>query len=177
MAAAVALGACVAIVLASCDILLGGPFRDDLPSPSTLAVYSRGTATIAIKGGETITLDQLAPGSKVSSIYGSEVAWTGPSGWHVRVSNAGIDNIYGSIGSNGGYLVLDRVFDGNHWTTLGDARCLIDIEVVDAKAIRGTATCKGVQWFDALLPPFEAGVPPGLDEPKFDAEVTFEAFP
>jgi hypothetical protein len=47
----------------------------------------------------------------------------------------------------------------------------------DAKAIRGTAACKGVEWYDALDVPFNASGPKELDEPTFDADVTFEATP
>jgi hypothetical protein len=168
-------GLVAAIVLVGCDFLTGS--RSDRPSPSTLAVYSKGTATIAIESGETITLDQVVAGSSVSSAYGSEVRWTGPGGWTVRVSNVGVPNTYGSTGSNGGYLVLDRAVGGEQWTTRGDARCIIHIDVVDATTLRGTATCTEVAWYDASNQPFEAGQQPPLDEPKFDAAVTFEAVP
>jgi hypothetical protein len=168
-------GVTTAILLVGCDFLIGS--RAARPSPSILAIYSKGTATIAIAGGETLRLDQVAPGSSVSSAYGAEVRWTGPGGWIVRVSNVGVPNTFGSTGSNGGYLVLDRTVGGEQWTTRGDTRCIIHIDVADATTIRGAATCSGVAWYDASLPPFEAGVPPSLGEPKFDAEVTFEAFP
>ena len=39
-----------------------------------------------------------------------------------------------------------------------------------------SATCKGVAWYDALDMEF-TGPPKPLDEPKFDAEITFEAAP
>jgi len=164
-----------AILLVGCDFLTGSGSNG--PSPSTLAVYSRGTATIAVKSGETITLDQVVAGSSVGSAYGSEVRWTGPGGWTVRVSNVGVPNTFGSTGSNGGYLVLDRAVGGEQWTTRGDARCIIHIDVVEATTIRGTANCTEVAWYDASNQPFEAGQQPPLDEPKFDAEVTFEAVP
>jgi hypothetical protein len=169
------LGVVAAILLVGCDFLTGS--GSEGPSPSTLAVYSKGTATIAITSGETITLGEVVAGSSVSSAHGAEVRWTGPGGWNIRVSNVGVPNTYGSTGPNGGYLVLDRAVGGEQWTTRGDARCVIHINVVDAKAIRGTATCTEVAWYDASNQPFEAGQQPSLDEPKFDAEITFEAVP
>ena len=128
-------------------LLTGCIFRgtDDRPAPSTFAVYSTGVATIAIKGGETITLDQVVPGSTVSTAHGSEIRWTGPSGWQVRVSNVGIANTFGSTGVNGGYLVLDRIVGGQQQTTHGDTRCTIHIDSVDPSAIHGTGSCKDVR--------------------------------
>ena len=66
--------------------------------------------------------------------------------------------------------------DGNHWTTYDPSRCIVDIEVADESAIRGSATCKGVEWYDALGN-FGLGEPSEVDEPPFDAEITFEATP
>jgi hypothetical protein len=84
----------------------------------------------------------------------------------------------GEFGSRGGYITLDRIVDGQHWTTMFDeGRCITDVDVVDAKVIRGSATCKGVAWYEALDMEFSAGPPTPLDEPKFDAEITFEAVP
>ena len=55
-------------------------------------------------------------------------------------------------------------------------RCIVDIDVVGADALRGTATCKGVEWFDVMdSSPIAPDGPKALDVPKFDAEVTFEA--
>ena len=82
------------------------------------------------------------------------------------------------MGAGSGYLTFDRIVDGEHWTTaFNESRCILDVDVVDAKAIRGTATCKGVAWYDALDQMFVEGGPEKLDEPEFDAEVTFEAVP
>ena len=93
----------------------------------------------------------------------------------MRVSNVGVANTFGSTGVNGGYLVLDRKVSGQQQTTHGDTRCTIHIDSVEPEAIRGTAICKDVRWYDASAPPFEAGEPPPLDEPTIDADVTFEA--
>jgi hypothetical protein len=82
------------------------------------------------------------------------------------------------IRSPAAYLTLDRIVEGQHWTTMFDeSRCITDVDVVDANAIRGSAICKGVAWYDALDMQFNAGPPKPLDEPKFDAEITFEAVP
>jgi hypothetical protein len=171
----------LALLLAGCEMLLGPAFggsafgEGPLASPSQIATYATGTVTIAIKGGETIVLDRMAPGSGVNTLFGSDVRCTGPSGWHVRIGGAGVNEAFGIGG--GGYLTLDRIVDGQHWTTYDGSRCVVDIEVADAKAIRGTAACKGVEWYDALDVPFNASGPKELDEPKFDADVTYEATP
>jgi hypothetical protein len=174
---AAAVGAAtLALILGGCSAFLGpGAFGDDLPSSSPIATYSTGKATIAIKDGETIELGQVAEGSGVDSLFGSDVHWTGPSGWHLRVSGAGGNE---GFGFEGGYINLDRITEGQHWTTQFDgSRCITDVTVVDATAIRGSATCKGVQWYDALDMTFTRGEPKKIDEPKFDAEITFEALP
>lgn len=154
--AAVLVAAGLALVLGGCEALLGPGFGGDFPSSSPIAAYTTGTATIAITGGETIKLERVAQGSGVDSLFGSDVRWTGPSG----------------------YITLDRIVDGQHWTTMFDgSRCITDVDLVDATGIRGSPTCKGVAWYDALDMEFTQGPPKPLDEPKFDAEITFEAVP
>ena len=82
------------------------------------------------------------------------------------------------FGSGSAYLTLDRIADGQHWTTFDPSRCIVNVKVADAKELRGTATCKGVEWFNALDLPFTTTTAPKpLDQPKFDADVTFEAHP
>ena len=160
-----------------CSAFLPG-FDGDFPSSSPIAAYSTGTATIAIKDGETIKLEQIAAGAGVDSLFGSDVRWTGTNGWNLRVGGAGAEGGGGGFGAADGYITLDRIHDGQHWTTMFDGdRCITDIDVVDATGIRGSATCKGVSWYDALDMEFSAGPPKPLDEPKFDAEITFEARP
>jgi hypothetical protein len=175
-AVVVVAAAAVALILGGCEAFMPG-FGEAFPSSSPIAAYSTGSATIAIKDGETIELDKVAAGSGVNSMFGSEVRWTGPGGWHLRVSAAGAEGA-GAFGAADGYVTLDRIVDGKHWTTMFDGdRCITNIAVVDATAIRGSATCKGVAWYDALDMQFTAGPPKPLDEPKFDAEITFEAVP
>jgi hypothetical protein len=169
-------GAALTLLLAGCSAFMPG-FEGDFPSSSPIAKYSTGTATIAIKDGETIKLDQLADDAGVDSLFGSNIRWTGPSGWHLRLTGAGSDN---EFGMGPGFLQFDRIVDGEHWQSQYDgSRCILDVEVADAKALRGTATCKGVEWYDALDLGFAMpqGEPKPIDEPKFDAEVTFEAVP
>jgi hypothetical protein len=60
-------------------------------------------------------------------------------------------------------------------TSFDGSRCITDVDEVDATAIRGSATCKGIVWYDALDMAFTQGPPKPLDEPSFDAEITFEA--
>jgi hypothetical protein len=151
----------------------GGGFGDELPSSSPIASYATGTATIAIKGGETIKLDQVAKGAGVDSLMGSDVRWTGPSGWYLRLMGAGATEMPAD-----GFISFDRIADGQHWTSSYDGgRCIVDVASADKKSLRGSATCKGVEWYDALDLGFAQGPPKPLDEPKFDAEVTFEAAP
>jgi hypothetical protein len=123
-------------------------------------------------------MSELAKGATIDSIFGSEVHWSSPDGWHLRVDGAGADD--GGLGGFGGefaYVSIDRIFDGNHWTTFEASRCLIDVVVADKSRLKGTATCKGLEWYDALGAGFTAEGPTTLDEPKFDAELTFEAVP
>jgi hypothetical protein len=174
--AAVVVGAALALLLAGCSAFMPA-FDGDFPSSSPIARYSTGTATIAIKDGETIKLDEVAAGAGVDSMFGSNIRWTGPSGWNLRLTGAGGDK---EFGMGPPFLQFDRIVDGKHWQSQYDgSRCIVDVEVADAKALRGTATCKGVEWYDALDLGFP--VPQGeakpVNEPKFDAEVTFEAVP
>ena len=168
----------VAIVAGGCDLLFpGAGFDGDFPSSSPIATFATGTATIAIADGETIVLTTLAKGAGIDSFFGSDVHWSGPDGWHLRLSGAGADlNGLGGFGGNA-YLTLDRVFDAQHWTTYDPSRCIVDIAVADKTAVRGSATCKGLEWYDALDSALSPDGPNELDEPKFDAEITFEAKP
>ena len=162
----------LAFVASGCELFYP-PFDEDFPSSSPIAAFDEGTATIAIADGETIELTRVADGAGIDSLFGSTVRWMGPDGWSLQISGAGAEPEFG-MGS--AYLTFDRIADGEHWTTFDPGRCIVDIEVADKTALRGTATCKGVEWYDAL-----GGVmalePSPMDEPKFDAEVTFEATP
>jgi hypothetical protein len=179
---AAVVGVSLVFVLGGCELLMRGALGEDLggdfPSSSPIAAYAHGTATIAVAGGETIVLDQVGAGAGVDSLYGSDVRWTGSKGWNVRISGVGGDS--GGFGGGNpfgsGYLTFDRLTEGQHWSSMFGDRCIVNIDVVDAQALRGRATCKGVEWFDVLdSSPMGADGPKALDVPKFDAEVTFEA--
>jgi hypothetical protein len=174
-------GLSLALVLGGCELLMRGALGEDLsggfPSSSPIATYAHGTATIVVAGGETIVLDQIAAGAGVDSFYGSDVRWTGSKGWNVRISGVGGDSSdFGGVNPfDGGYLTFDRLTEGQHWSSMFGDRCIVNIDVVDADALRGTATCKGVAWFDVMDSPMGPDGPKALDVPTFDAEVTFEA--
>ena len=178
---AAVIGVSLALLLGGCELLmrgaLGEGFNGGLPSSSPIATYAHGTATIVVAGGETIVLDQIAAGAGVDSLYGSDVRWTSSNGWNVRISGVGGGSgDFGGVGPfGGGYLTFDRLTEGQHWSSMFDDRCIVDIDVVDAEALRGSATCKGVEWFDVMDSPMDPDGPKALDVPKFDAEVTFEA--
>ena len=180
--AAVAGLAAAAVVASGCGLLFPPTGLDgSIPSSSPIASYRTGAATIAIDGGKAIQLSTLAEGASIDSLYGSNVHWTGTGGWHVRLSGAGgNDGGFGGLGGFGssGTVILDRIADGQHLTTYDPSRCIVDIKVADKTGLRGKATCKGLEWYDALdLGGFSPDEPKDLDLPKFDAELTFEATP
>jgi hypothetical protein len=167
----------VAVLTAGCGLFFPAGFDEDFPSSSPIATYATGSATIAIEGGDTIDLTDLANGASIDSLYGSDIRWSGPDGWHLKVTGAGADDMGFAAFGEGAYVSLDRIFDGKHWTTYDPSRCIVDIEVADKAKIKGTATCKGLEWYDALDSGFTPDGPKELGEPKFDAELTFEAIP
>ena len=180
VAAAGLVGLVAAVILAGCSLLIPGwrdvDFEGSFPSPSSIASYSSGSATIEIAGGETFTLDRVAAGAGVDTFFGSNVRWSGAGGWSLRLSGASSGSggmLYPGIDS--GYLTFDQIADGHHWTTLDGSRCIFDVDVADASVLRGHATCKGLLWFDALDSPMSFSSPSPVGGPAFDAEVTFEA--
>jgi hypothetical protein len=164
-----------ALAVAGCGLLFPSyPMPEDLGAPP-LAVYRHGQATITLGDGTRIVLDEVAADSNLVEALGATVHWTGADGWHVRLMDASPDLGWGSYA----YLQLDRIEDGNHWTTWDGSRCIIDVDLADETGVRGRATCKGLQWSDALNPFPEVLSSPSTDGrgPKFDAEIEFEAFP
>ena len=173
-------GVVLAVTLGGCELLMAGMYGDgfyeDFPSSSPIASYASGRATIRIAGGETIVLDRLAPGSGVDALFGSQVRWSGADGWSLQLVGAGGDSGGMFDPDSDGYLVFDRIVDGQHLTTFDVDRCIIDVEVADATALRGSATCRGLQWYDAVDRPMSLTSPsPVASAPISDAEVTFEA--
>jgi len=174
-------GLLVAFVAGGCDLLLSGAgmnFGGDFPAPSQIASFSTGSASIAIAGGETIQLDQLDATSGIESMMGSDVQWKNADGWSLRLNGAGmvLPDGFGTTMGSPAYLTLDRIADGHHWTTYDPSRCVVTVETADKTAVRGTATCRGVQWYDAV-DGISMEAPKPADEPPFDAEITFEATP
>jgi hypothetical protein len=172
-----------AVVAGGCTYLTGFPPDTVFPEPSTVATYTSGQATVALKGGETIVLDRLAAPGTLVTMFGSEVTWRNDGGWYVRLHGLAPS---GSIGSIGGpippsipYLQLDRIVDGAHWTTFTfGPPCSVDVEQADERGVLGGATCRGLRWSDAMSAMSMTGEPllvPGED--PFDAEITFEASP
>ena len=172
-------GLLVAFVAGGCELLMGGGgFGAGFPEPSQIASFSSGTATIAIAGGETVELNGLDTTSGIESLMGSDVRWTNADGWSLRVSGAGAigpDGI-GTTFETPAFITLDRISDGQHWTTFDPSRCIVTIAAADKTGIRGTATCRGVEWYDTL-DAVSIEQPKPVDAPKFDAEITFEAAP
>ncbi|HEY7590785.1 MAG TPA: hypothetical protein VH723_07315 [Candidatus Limnocylindrales bacterium] len=166
----------VPAVVAGCGFLF--PFSDEeFAPPSPLATYRTGTATLTLEDGSRIVLDRINAGPHVWSSFGTEVRWFGTDaadGWNFKINGAGMDTPFPSA-----LATFDRVAGGQHWTTLFSDACDLDVEKADKTGIRGTASCEGLRWVDAL-----DGYSMGLNtpspvegQPRFDVTVTFEASP
>ena len=146
-----------------------------MPSPS--AAYGQGRATIAIAGSDAeIVLDELLRPGTFEASLGGDAAFRSADGWHLQVLGASTGGGVSLFGS--GYVQLDWISDGRHWTIFDPTRCVLTVTTADATALRGSATCKGLRWSDAIGGGYSAAGPiyvPG--EPPFDAEITFEAMP
>src|SRR6476469_2598524 len=172
----------LAVTAAGCEMLLSGAgfgtgFEPDgFPSSSPIATFKSGSATIAVDGGAPIELTDLEAGSGIESLFGSDVHWSNADGGHLHLAGAGAE-LPDEMGPGpGAFLTLDRIQGGDHWTTLDPTRCIVDVTTADASGISGHATCKGLEWYDetggvGIAAPEDAG------QPKFDAEITFEAKP
>ena len=179
--ASAALAMVVALVASGCQFLFGydplAPFPSfdpeaPLPVPSPIARYPTGSASIVIDGGETITLDQVREPGNLDATLGADITLANADGWYVRVVA-----FPGGIGlGSGGYLMLDRITGTEHWTTADPSRCVVTVEQADAAGFRGSATCRGLRWSDALggfAAAPESAIIDGQE--PFDAEITFEA--
>lgn len=159
------------------DLLLADapPFDPDepFPFPTAEATFSTGTATIEVAGGETLVLRELAGEATVQPDFGINVRWTDGEGWYLALF--ALPDLGGFPSSQ--YLTFDWIADGRHWTIMDPGRCVTTLEQADARGVSGTATCRGLQWTDALGA-FAGGM--GIPQPvpgvePFDAELTFEA--
>ena len=165
------------VVLAGCNILfpgsafdptgLGGSFAD----PSPVATFTTGSATIRLGDGTTITLDRVEPGSALMTTFGSTVGWSSGGGWTLRLIGAGADAFGGPP-----FVQLDRIVDLQHWTTYDPSGCVVKVDQASGSGLRGTASCKGLRWVDALAMGF-GPEPSDIGQPPFDAEITFSAAP
>ncbi|MEO5884993.1 MAG: hypothetical protein ABIQ58_05700 [Candidatus Limnocylindrales bacterium] len=174
----VALVMIAALVVGGCQYLFGldptEPGFEPYASPRPLATYTTGRATVDIVGGATVVLDRLSSPASLLADYGADTAFTG-EGWFVRVYAAA--SSFGPLGP-GGYLQLDRIVDGQHWTSADPSRCIVTVDLVDTTGLRGSATCKGLRWTDALGSGFMPIQPAYIEgQPAFDAEIIFEAKP
>lgn len=171
--------------LAGCGLLYGGypgpffpgPFPDDygaMPSPSIAARYTTGSATIELEDGTTIELDEIGSGSTLDVAFGSTVRWTGEDGWQMTLHGGGGTEDFGPPMA---MLQFDRLTGNEHWTTWDPSRCIVEIEVADETAVRGTATCRGVEWIDALAGPMGMEPPKPIEGEEWSGEITFEALP
>lgn len=166
----------MAVAASGCQYLFGFPAEPDFSLPAASAAYGQGRATIAIAGGgPDIVLDELVrPGTYEPSL-GGDVAFRNADGWHLQVLGASTG---GGLVFGTGYVQLDRVSGGQHWTIFDPTRCIVTVSAADRTALRGRATCKGLRWSDAIGGGFSATGPTYIpDEPAFDAEITFEATP
>jgi hypothetical protein len=172
----------LAFLTAGCQYLFGYsplvPPGDEFAMPSPIATFGTGTATITIGKNAPVRLDELpAPGTLVKSM-GADVLFHSADGWYLRVSAMTTGDGSSPVFGSGGFLQLDRIVDGQHWTTADPSRCIVTVEQADAKGLRGHADCKGLRWSDALGSSFTSLQPPFIKgQDAFDAVITFEASP
>jgi hypothetical protein len=140
--------------------------------PPPLVTYTSGTATVTIDG-VAASLGKLNGNAASYADFGTEVTWTDGNGLYLRFGSAPITQ----SPNGGGYVMIDRIRDGQHWMSSDSTPCTVKVEKMNTSALAGSATCKGLRWMDAMstmsgpVPEFIAG------EPAFDAEITFEAAP
>ena len=170
-------GAIAAVALAGCSLFFPG-YTDfeELPEPdeNPAVVYTRGSATIEVDGA-TATLDEVSDGSGEWTDFGASVTWRGGD-WVLQLSGASGEGFGGSFGFDG-YLTVHRIGEGRHWMTLDPSRCIVTVERLDKDGLAGSATCRGLEWVDAISSEFVYEPPTIEGEDPFDAEITFEAGP
>jgi hypothetical protein len=171
----IALVGLVALVAGGCQYLLGYPTGPDVALPSPSAAYREGHATISVGTDPVITLGALSQPGTFDTMLGSEATFRGDDGWYLRVIGA----TSGSGFMQTAFVQLDRIAGGEHWTTADPSRCVVTIATADKDALRGSASCKGLRWSDAIAGGMYGGLAPSyiVGQPAFDAEITFEATP
>ena len=138
--------------------------------PPPLAVFTTGSASVTV-AGKTTTLDTMNSGAAIYPEYGTAIGWTDGDGTYVHFYGE-TDPTYGD-----GFVMLDRIANGQHWTIYDPSGCKVTVKQNDAKGVSGTASCKGLRWVDAMsaAEPGEPSLVPG--QAPFDAEITFQAAP
>jgi hypothetical protein len=121
-------------------------------------------------GSDQHVLDQVSPSSQLMADFGAEVYWFSDDGWGLRLSG-------GTAGSfMPASISIDRVRT-TYWSAVDyGGRCKVTLDQVDAKRVKGTATCTGLRWSDMLRGDISTG---GYveGEAPFDATIEFEAAP
>lgn len=180
--APVVLTVLLALIVGGCQYLFGygyGPIgpvpSDEFAVPSPVAIYATGRATIALGDADPIQLEALAAPGSFFQTFGGEATFRNADGWYVRVSGA--STTAPMLGMSG-FVQLDRIRDGRHWTTADPSRCIVMLETADPTRLKGRADCKGLRWSDAVAPGFGMSGPAYVEgERPFDAVITFDASP
>ena len=172
----------LAFLTAGCQYLFGFspvvPPGDEFAMPSPIATFGNGTATITVGADAPVRLDELAAPGTLMRAMGAEVTFHSADGWYLKVSAMATSDGSSPLLGSGGFLQLDRIVDGQHWTTADPSRCIVTVEQADAKGLRGRADCKGLRWSDALgtsSSNLQQAYIKGQE--PFDAVITFEASP
>jgi hypothetical protein len=169
--------AALALAVGACDLIAGYGMTDpeDFAPLRPVATWTEGSAGLTVDGGSEIDLGRLTGAGLYEGWYGGEATWSNADGWYVRVYGATTSG--GPFGI-GGSVVLDRVLEGQHWTTWDSSRCIVTIETADERGLRGTAICKGLRWSDAISVPGGGFEPTYIeDQDPFDVDIRFEALP
>jgi hypothetical protein len=176
-----------------------GNFDDEaFPMPTVLAVYTQGTATLEIKQGDltqTINLTRVADGSQLSTFSGGIVTWRSDDGWGLQVTTLDMSMPFGNPASPSAAaspgptaapylmeLAVMLIADHEFWRASGSYgesgnRCIVDLAEFSEARVSGTATCRGLKWYDGTSAPMSMEQPYIDGQEPFDAEVTFEATP
>lgn len=160
---------------------------DPLATPTTLATYATGSATVTVTRGarvEKIELQRVGPGSTLTSELGAFVTWRNDDGWILRVTAFGAGGTAPVPMAASTQVTLERITTGALWTTetFFEDRCIATTTEASAQRLAGDATCKGLRWIDGIAG--QGGLGPAMGEPPyivgeepFDAEITFQATP
>lgn len=159
------------------DGTVGEPGTDpSLPgvgvAPKPIATYHAGRATIQLGDGTEVVLDRLNRGPHLYAQFGSLVRWSNEGGWYLTIAGAG-----GEADMGPAYLTLDRIGGVRHWTADDPSSCTVGVAVATPAGLRGTATCQGVRWRDALDTSISGDHPLVDGAAPFNAIVSFEARP